>query len=71
MYSVQLYSNTKQHDSSFFVEEYLGDDINDYKFFCFHGECKFFHVDFGRFNKRCRNVYDKKYNILDFNERGF
>src|SRR5699024_9501577 len=29
------------------AEKYLGDDMTDYKFFCFHGEPKFFYVSKG------------------------
>ena len=47
-----------------FVEEYLGDNLVDYKFFCFHGEVKFFQIDSDRFTKHCRNIYDGVNNNL-------
>ncbi len=49
-----------------FVEEYLGSNILDYKFFCFHGKFKFFSIDNNRFKNICRNFYDKHFNLLKF-----
>ena len=49
-----------------FVEQYLGSNILDYKFFCFHGKFKFFSIDSNRFSKVCRNFYDKDFNLLKF-----
>ena len=51
-----------------FVEEYLGDNLEDYKFFCFHGEVKFVQVDYDRFTNHCRFFKDKNNNILPFND---
>lgn len=44
------------------VEEYLeqsgeADGLNDYKFFCFNGVCRFFKVDFNRFTEHQSNYY--------------
>ena len=50
-----------------FVEEYLGDNIKDYKFFCFNGRVKFFYFT-GR-NERCRNIYDKKFNLQPYKKK--
>lgn len=50
-----------------FVEEYLGDNLNDYKFFCFNGKIKILQVDEDRFKKHTRNLYDNNYNLLSFN----
>lgn len=52
------------------VEEYLGNNIKDYKFFCFFGKVKFFSIDDNRNNKNihCRNFYDINYNLLQFNK---
>jgi hypothetical protein len=48
-----------------FVEESLGDDINDYKFFCFHGKVKLLQVDFNRFSGHGRNLYDDNFNFTN------
>jgi hypothetical protein len=50
------------------VEEYLGDNIKDYKFFCLNGKVKFFSIDNNRNNKKkhCRNFYDINFNLLKF-----
>ena len=52
------------------AEKYMVDESNvelkDYKFFCFQGQAKFIQVDFGRFNKHRRNIYDTKWNLQDF-----
>lgn len=39
------------------AEEYLGQNVNDYKFLCFNGEVKYFWVDFDRYIKHKRNIY--------------
>ena len=49
-----------------FVEEFLDDNIKDYKFFCFHGKVKFCQIDGNRFIGHCRNFYDKNFNLLTF-----
>lgn len=42
-------------DRNLLVEPILGEDLMDYKFFVFHGECKLIQIDTGRFfeHKRC------------------
>ena len=52
-----------------FVEEYLGDNINDFKFFCFSGIVKYFHIDSNRYSDHCQNYYDKKFNLLKFTNK--
>ena len=54
-----------------FVEEYLGDNLVDYKFFCFHGEVKFFVTDNDRYINLCRSFYDKKINLLPMKHKIF
>jgi hypothetical protein len=49
-----------------FVEESLGDDINDYKFFCFHGKVHIISIDSNRFSNHCRSFYNKSFELLDF-----
>tara|TARA_B110001469_G_C9636403_1_gene319188 strand:+ start:995 stop:1780 length:786 start_codon:yes stop_codon:yes gene_type:complete len=49
-----------------FVEEYLGDNIKDYKLFCIKGKFIFCQIDSDRFKGHCRNLYDKNYNLLKF-----
>ena len=51
-----------------FVEEYLGNNLNDYKFFCFNGKTKILQIDNDRFNKPTRNLYDNNYNLLPYNK---
>lgn len=36
----------------------------DYKFFCFNGVIRFLQVDFDRFSKHTRNLYDSNLNII-------
>lgn len=54
------------------AESYLSDgsgqDIKDYKFFCFNGKCKCFKVDFDRFSSHHANYYDANGEYLDFSE---
>jgi hypothetical protein len=48
------------------VEEYLGDNIKDYKFFCLNGEIIFIQIDSDRFTNHCQNIYDKHFKLLPF-----
>jgi hypothetical protein len=48
-----------------FVEEYLGKEMRDYKFFCINGKVIFSYFT-GRTDERCRNIYDANFNLLDF-----
>ena len=51
-----------------FVEEYLGDNIKDYKLFCILGKFIFCQIDSDRYKNHCRNLYDKNYNLLKFSK---
>lgn len=53
-----------------FVEEFLGNNIQDYKFYCFGGKVHFFHIDSGRFSDHCQNFYDLNFNLLPFRKEG-
>ncbi|MBD5290055.1 MAG: glycosyl transferase [Bacteroides sp.] len=44
------------------------EDLNDYKFFCFNGEPKFFKIDFDRQTNHGANYYDLNWNRLPFGE---
>lgn len=60
------YKNVKRR---IIAEKYMvdesGTELKDYKIFCFAGVPKFIQVDFGRFTKHCRNIYDVNWNKLD------
>lgn len=47
-------------------EQYMGENLNDYKFFCFNGRPEFIWVDVGRYTNHCRNTYDLDWNELPF-----
>lgn len=51
------------------AEELLLDSNNsipkDYKFFCFHGRVEVIQIDFDRFGKQKRNLYDRNFNRLE------
>lgn len=49
-----------------FVEEYLGDNIKDYKFFCLDGKILFLQINGDRFQGHFKNLYDENFNLLDF-----
>lgn len=54
------------------VEKYMsdksGEDIKDYKFFCFNGKVEMFKIDFDRFINHNANYYNSKLKILPFGE---
>mgnify|MGYP003571350465 CR=1 FL=1 len=54
------------------IEELLenpnGDDLKDYKIFCFNGKAKLFKIDFDRFTDHRANYYDLEKKILPFGE---
>ena len=50
------------------IEEYMGDEIRDYKFACFNGKAVSCRVDFDRFKNHTRNFYDKNWNLLPYNK---
>lgn len=47
-------------------EKYLGENINDYKLFCFDSEVKYIQVDVDRFTDHKRNIYDVEWQLQDF-----
>lgn len=47
-------------------EKYMGNNLTDYKLFCFDGKPEFFWVDTGRFSVHKRNTYDLNWNELPF-----
>lgn len=50
------------------IELQNGEELKDYKFFCFDGKVKFFKVDFGRFIEHHANYYDMDWNLLSYGE---
>ena len=57
------------------VEEFLESDspggLDDYKFFCFNGKCRFFKVDFNRFINHQANYYWPGGDMIDVIEEKF
>jgi hypothetical protein len=49
-----------------FVEKLIGDNVTDYKLFCFEGRCRIIQLDFDRFDSHKRNFYSTDWNLLDF-----
>ncbi|TVX79109.1 glycosyl transferase [Peribacillus simplex] len=49
----------------YMVDE-TGSELKDYKVFCFNGKPKLIQVDYGRFTKHHRNLYDIEWNYLPF-----
>ena len=47
---------------------HIGNNLYDYKFFCFGGKCKFFKIDFDRFVDHHANYYDLNGCLLPFGE---
>lgn len=47
-------------------EQYMGENLNDYKFFYFCGKPEFVWVDVGRYTNHGRNMYDLNWNELPF-----
>ena len=54
-------------------EEYLGDNITDYKFFCFNGEPRFLYISTGLGKKEnlCMEYLDMKFNSLNIKRKGY
>ena len=48
-----------------------GNELKDYKFFCFDGNVRFFKVDFGRFVEHHANYYSPEGELLPFGEADF
>lgn len=51
-----------------FLSDESGDELKDYKFFCFNGKVRCFKVDFDRFIEHKANYYDRDANLLPFGE---
>jgi len=49
-----------------FAEEYLGNDLKNYKFLCFSGNPKYVYVSIKEKDKKYRNFYDMNWNFLNF-----
>ena len=47
-----------------FAEEYLGDNLNDFKFFCFDNQMKLLQVNADNFEGSKKNLYDDNFNLL-------
>ena len=52
------------------VEKYMGNDLNDYKLFCFNGKPQFTLVCSERFNSNgmCKSFYDNDWNLMNIKE---
>lgn len=53
------------------IEKYMADkkgELNDFKFLCFNGECKYVWMDFDRMTNHKRNVYDMEWNLQPWNQ---
>lgn len=48
----------------FMVDE-SGTELKDYKIFCMDGEPEIIEVDYGRFSKHMRNMYDKTWDLME------
>lgn len=59
-------------DPKIIVEEYLepktGSELNDYKFFCFNGVCKFFKIDSGRFSEHKATYFSPSGELIEVTE---
>ena len=49
-----------------FAEEFIGDDLKNYKFMCYNGKPKFVYLSITEKNKKYRNFYDMEWNFLNF-----
>lgn len=49
-----------------YLEEESGTGLKDYKFFCFNGRVGYIQVDTGRFTDHRRNMYDRDWNLQEF-----
>lgn len=52
------------------AEQYMvddsGEELKDYKIFCFNGEPQFIQLDYGRFKVHHRNIYNLEWELLPF-----
>jgi hypothetical protein len=49
-----------------FVEEFIGEQLKNYKFLCYNGNPKFAYLSIIERGKKYRNFYDMKWNFLNF-----
>ena len=49
-----------------FVEEFIGNNLKNYKFLCFNGKPKYAYVSIEENYKKYRNFYDMNWNFLNF-----
>lgn len=54
-----------------YMTDESGQELKDYKFFCFGGQVKCFKVDFDRFIEHHANYYDPEGHILNFGEASY
>ena len=52
-------------------EEYLGDNLLDYKFYCIHGKVELIKIVKGRFGKTCKLFYDRNMNTSKFTIKSY
>jgi len=52
-------------DKSIMIEEFIGDNLKDYKFFIIKGKLSFIQIDKNRFTGHQRNFYDKNLNLIN------
>jgi hypothetical protein len=52
-------------DKSIMIEEFIGDNLKDYKFFIIKGKLSFIQIDKNRFDGHQRNFYDKNLNLIN------
>lgn len=50
-----------------FLHDEIGEDIKDYKIFCFNGQSKYVQVDIDRFTNHQRNIFNLMWEKQDFN----
>ena len=50
------------------IEQYMGDEINDYKFLCFDSMPHYCWVDFDRYANHKRNMYNLDWELQPFNQ---
>ena len=65
-YKPEIQPHYKYIEPKIYVEEYLGDNLNDYKFFCIQGKMVLCQIDTSRFKNHKRNLYDKNFRLLNF-----
>ena len=49
-----------------FAEEFIGDELKNYKFLCYNGKPKFVYLSVMEDNKKYRNFYDMNWNFLNY-----